>query len=75
MKTTYIIALTLILGMAYGLMGTSDLNEQARAERHKAETIAAARLVAHKKAQELRNAELLDDANRMMYPIAQAEFK
>jgi len=38
---------------------------------HKKE-VAAAKVEAHQKAQQLRDAQLLDDANRMMWPIAQA---
>lgn len=62
----------LIVFAFLSVMSWSDrLDEEATAA-HKAETIAAARQAAHEKAQRLRDAKLLDDANRMLYPIAQA---
>jgi hypothetical protein len=68
-------AVVAIITAAYLWMSSEDLRMQECAELHKQEAIAAARLDAHKKAVAMREAGLLDEANRMMYPVAQVSGK
>jgi len=62
----------LVVFAASVAVGTCDFKDAAKIEQHKNETIAAAKKVAeHEKAEELRRQKVLDDANQMMWPIAQ----
>ena len=61
--------------VAFLLLSNDDLQQQERVEAHKAETIAAARLAAHERANQLRKDGLLDRANAMLAPCCQAVAK
>lgn len=52
-------------------VGTQDYRDQAKLEAHKKETIAAARKAAKERAHELREDDLIKQANSMMSPLAQ----
>ena len=54
------------------IAGKMDQDDAQVIAAHKSETVAAARQEAHEKAVRLRHDGLLDDANRMLWPIGQA---
>jgi Tfp pilus assembly protein FimT len=68
MKTAYAIAAIFSILTAYGLMGTSDFNEQLRIENSKKEIIAAAKA---ERAEMIKQGKLIDDSNYFVFPIAQ----
>jgi len=69
-----IVGIVLFLS-AYAWMSNDDLKQRERSEQDMRDAVIAARQAAHEKAEDLRRRQLLDDANRMLYPIAQATVK
>ncbi len=61
-----IIAIFLLLGF----VGSCDLEAQERAEAHAQEARAAARIEAQKLAQDMHWKGLLDEAERMTFPVS-----
>ena len=66
------IAMGLLIGFAVMVaIGSCEYPDLVQIEAHKQETIAAAKIEAHKRAVRLREAGLLEQSNQLMAPCCQ----